>query len=239
MRPPYDKKRIWRSLSTLIVPSFWVKVRLSAVAKFGARQGPGEPLIGANVQPLAGSTKYKEQRMARTEMSPSSMDPALQMRCLCRTRIPSVHGTFSLFYYGVPGSKEFHLAVAHGAFVSQSLDVCVPGESIQDRLVRGATTPSPSSILESDGTSEISDTSSTLVRIHSSCLTSETFGSLRCDCAEQLSEALAQIAKEPRGLVVYLSQEGRGIGLLEKLKYVITLHTVWYLGHHVFKVLTT
>ncbi len=55
------------------------------------------------------------------------------------------------------------------------------------------------------------------VRLHSECLTSEVLGSLRCDCREQLQDALKQIAKEGRGVVLYLRQEGRGIGLGNKI----------------------
>jgi GTP cyclohydrolase II len=57
-----------------------------------------------------------------------------------------------------------------------------------------------------------------LTRVHSSCFTGETLGSLRCDCREQLDSALAKIAKEGRGVVVYLVQEGRGIGLGNKVR---------------------
>ena len=60
--------------------------------------------------------------------------------------------------------------------------------------------------------------STPLVRIHSECLTGDVFGSLRCDCQEQLHMSLKQIASHKRGTVIYLRQEGRGIGLLEKLK---------------------
>lgn len=56
-----------------------------------------------------------------------------------------------------------------------------------------------------------------LVRVHSSCLTGETFHSLRCDCGEQLHQALEMIAKEGRGVLLYMHQEGRGIGLVNKL----------------------
>ena len=59
---------------------------------------------------------------------------------------------------------------------------------------------------------------SVLVRVHSSCATGDIFGSCRCDCGEQLHEALRMIEKEGRGAVVYLSQEGRGIGLMDKIK---------------------
>ena len=57
-----------------------------------------------------------------------------------------------------------------------------------------------------------------LVRVHSECLTGDVFHSLRCDCGEQLDAALELIAAEPRGVLLYMAQEGRGIGLLNKLK---------------------
>jgi 3,4-dihydroxy 2-butanone 4-phosphate synthase/GTP cyclohydrolase II len=57
-----------------------------------------------------------------------------------------------------------------------------------------------------------------LVRVHSECLTGDVFHSLRCDCGDQLASALAMIEKEGRGVLLYLSQEGRGIGLLNKLR---------------------
>ena len=58
----------------------------------------------------------------------------------------------------------------------------------------------------------------TLVRVHSECLTSDVFSSLRCDCGEQLNLALEMIGKEGRGVFLYMRQEGRGIGIHEKLK---------------------
>ncbi len=57
-----------------------------------------------------------------------------------------------------------------------------------------------------------------LVRMHSSCATGDIFGSKRCDCGEQLHRAIQLIEKEGKGMVVYLNQEGRGIGLMEKMK---------------------
>ncbi len=57
-----------------------------------------------------------------------------------------------------------------------------------------------------------------LARVHSSCMTGDIFGSCRCDCGPQLHAALSQIEKEGKGLLVYMNQEGRGIGLLNKLK---------------------
>lgn len=57
-----------------------------------------------------------------------------------------------------------------------------------------------------------------LCRVHSECLTGEVFGSLRCDCKEQLEQSFMHIKNENSGIIVYLRQEGRGIGLIEKLK---------------------
>jgi 3,4-dihydroxy 2-butanone 4-phosphate synthase/GTP cyclohydrolase II len=57
-----------------------------------------------------------------------------------------------------------------------------------------------------------------LVRVHSSCVTGDIFHSLRCDCGEQLSKAMEMIEKEGKGVILYINQEGRGIGLINKLK---------------------
>lgn len=65
---------------------------------------------------------------------------------------------------------------------------------------------------------EIGDGEDVLCRVHSECLTGDVFGSLRCDCGKQLSAALSQIEKEGRGILLYMRQEGRGIGLINKLK---------------------
>jgi 3,4-dihydroxy 2-butanone 4-phosphate synthase/GTP cyclohydrolase II len=65
---------------------------------------------------------------------------------------------------------------------------------------------------------EVAGQEDVLVRVHSECLTGDVFHSLRCDCGEQLESALAMIEREGRGVLLYLSQEGRGIGLLNKLR---------------------
>ena len=65
---------------------------------------------------------------------------------------------------------------------------------------------------------EIGDGENLLCRVHSECLTGDTFGSLRCDCGEQLASALRQIEAEGRGVLLYMRQEGRGIGLINKLR---------------------
>ena len=64
----------------------------------------------------------------------------------------------------------------------------------------------------------IGDGRDVLCRVHSECLTGDTFGSLRCDCGQQLAAAMAQIEREGRGILLYMRQEGRGIGLINKLR---------------------
>jgi 3,4-dihydroxy 2-butanone 4-phosphate synthase/GTP cyclohydrolase II len=65
---------------------------------------------------------------------------------------------------------------------------------------------------------DVADGNDVLVRVHSECLTGDAFGSLRCDCGEQLACALSAIEAEGRGIVLYMRQEGRGIGLVNKLR---------------------
>jgi 3,4-dihydroxy 2-butanone 4-phosphate synthase / GTP cyclohydrolase II len=65
---------------------------------------------------------------------------------------------------------------------------------------------------------DVDEADNVLVRVHSECLTGDVFHSLRCDCGEQLEQALSQIAAEECGVLLYMAQEGRGIGLLNKLR---------------------
>lgn len=65
---------------------------------------------------------------------------------------------------------------------------------------------------------DIGDGKNVLCRVHSECLTGDVFGSLRCDCGEQFAAAMSQIEKEGRGILLYMRQEGRGIGLINKLR---------------------
>jgi len=94
-----------------------------------------------------------------------------------------------------------HLPTPHGAFTAHAYDDVITKQT-HVALTLG----------------DITDGEPVLVRVHSECLTGDVFGSQRCDCQSQLHEALATIGKEGRGIIVYLRQEGRGIGLADKLR---------------------
>ncbi|MBS1212200.1 MAG: riboflavin-specific deaminase/GTP cyclohydrolase [Proteobacteria bacterium] len=101
------------------------------------------------------------------------------VRNMVRTRIPTRHGEFMLYYYENKRENKEHLALVKGD-VEGALDVPV--------------------------------------RVHSECLTGDVFGSMRCDCGDQLDRALRVIGSSECGVLLYLRQEGRGIGLLKKLQ---------------------
>jgi len=143
-----------------------------------------------------------------------------------RARIPTTSGTeIWLHLYTNSFDNKEHLAIAFGGRIrSTSLDRVRPGETEMDRMIRGAYTGrlypgrtdshDPEAALETPLGSDIP-----LVRIHSECYTGETAWSARCDCGEQLDEAARLMSEAGEGVIVYLRQEGRGIGLGEKLKY--------------------
>ncbi|MEA4954540.1 MAG: bifunctional 3,4-dihydroxy-2-butanone-4-phosphate synthase/GTP cyclohydrolase II [Pseudoflavonifractor sp.] len=94
-----------------------------------------------------------------------------------------------------------HLPTKYGEFIAYGYQNRLNGEH-HVALVKG----------------DIGDGQDILCRVHSECLTGDCFGSLRCDCGQQLAAALSQIEQEGRGVLLYMRQEGRGIGLLNKLK---------------------
>jgi len=96
---------------------------------------------------------------------------------------------------------QAHLPTRHGEFAIQAYEDAVTGRH-HLALVMG----------------DVNDGRPVLVRVHSECLTGEVFGSRRCDCGPQLDQAMAIIGAEGRGVVLYMRQEGRGIGLCNKLR---------------------
>ncbi|KAK4685634.1 GTP cyclohydrolase II, partial [Tremellales sp. Uapishka_1] len=236
-----------------------------------------------NASPL--STNYLHSTIS-TLSSQGGPSARPQVRCMARTRVPTPHGEIFLHLYHNSEDQKEHLAIvidpiqlSHDAreaaprgrkeIRSRSLDAkWREGETDLERVVRGAyvgrlvpggegqaSSSRESSIPEDD--EELPDDILPLVRIHSECFTGETIGSMRCDCGEQLDEALRLIAQSQplpsslqadqktsalptpissrapspsstlystsslvpgRGVVIYMRQEGRGIGLLEKIR---------------------
>jgi len=106
-----------------------------------------------------------------------------------QTTLRNQYGAWRLFAYRSLADNGLHLALCFG-------DI---GETDDSGQVRQIEEP-------------------TLIRVHSECLTGDVFGSMRCECGEQLRAAMGAIAREGRGVLVYLRQEGRGVGLLNKLR---------------------
>ncbi|GJN67833.1 GTP cyclohydrolase-2 [Purpureocillium lilacinum] len=166
---------------------------------------------------------------------PRLLETLPEVQCIVRARIPTVAGTemFLHLYTNNVDNKE-HLAIVFGNHIrSQSLDAPREGETEMDRMVRGAytgrlfpgrttsgmaATPQQEPV-DSPAAQQSAETP--LVRIHSECYTGETAWSARCDCGEQLDEAarlMGMPGNTAGGIIIYLRQEGRGIGLGEKLK---------------------
>src|SRR5215472_2821342 len=118
-------------------------------------------------------------------------EEALKARVVARAELPTRYGTFAILGFERP-SEARALRISADSEDSESAVALVHGE------VRAGDAP--------------------LVRIHSQCLTGDVFHSLRCDCRAQLEMALRETARARCGIVLYLPQEGRGIGLMNKLK---------------------
>ncbi|KAJ3094669.1 GTP cyclohydrolase II, partial [Physocladia obscura] len=176
-----------------------------------ARGGNGTgSCLGFFGRTLSANDSELHQEIPQLQSEPNS----IQVKCLVRTRIPSEFGnaTHSLLLYTNSSDTEEHLALVYGygQIFSLTLEKIYPNETTRDRLVRGA---SVSPLVPSDITTE-----PPLARIHSCCFTGETLGSLRCDCREQLVQAMKLMSTENRGVILYLKQEGRGIGLKDKMR---------------------
>jgi len=175
-----------------------------------------------NVEPLDLSS-------AETKKVRSQLDESLpNVFCESRARIPTTNGTeiFLHVYRNDLDNKE-HLAIVFGSDIhSKTLFAPREGETEHDRMTRGAYTgklypgrlTSTSETENEEANPSQARNNDVLCRIHSECYTGETAWSARCDCGEQLDEAARLMAEDGHGVIVYLRQEGRGIGLGEKLK---------------------
>lgn len=164
------------------------------------------------------------------------------VQCVARARIPTTNGQeiFLHLYSNNVDNKE-HLAIVFGESIrSRTLFKKQKGESQSDRMTRGAYIgklypgrvsadkcditnqelhfDENGELIYEPETSVFGEDDPTLVRIHSECYTGETAWSARCDCGEQFDEAGRLMGLAGKGCIVYLRQEGRGIGLGEKLK---------------------
>ncbi|ORZ02860.1 GTP cyclohydrolase II-domain-containing protein [Syncephalastrum racemosum] len=180
--------------------------------------------------------------------SPAAVTPPLPkeqpvyVQCQVRARIPTNEGgEMYLYLYKNNQDDKEHLAIVYGDDLrSRSLDEAWENETIMNRIVRGAYYGRLEEVVTDETRQQLKLTEDQeryleeqqtvaklawrqsreppLVRIHSECFTGETVHSARCDCGEQLDEAMRLMQEAGRGVIVYLRQEGRGIGLLEKLK---------------------
>lgn len=131
------------------------------------------------------------------------LSPLPKVQCLVSSRIPFDSGEYRLLLYKNHMDQYNHLALVFGAISSLSLHD--DSLTLVGRQQRGAIDVHPA------------PQKAVMVRIHSCCFTGETVGSLRCDCGEQLTTAMHAMAAENCGVVLYMQQEGRGIGLMDKL----------------------
>lgn len=146
-------------------------------------------------------------------------DHSRSLRCKVRARLPSYLGDFYIYFYeaidtSLKVARQEHYALVYGdCFRSSSLhQPQSPDETDVDRQIRGCISR------ESESTAKEKEFRQVLVRLHSECFTGETLHSLRCDCGDQLQQAMQLMAAEQSGVIIYLRQEGRGIGLEDKLK---------------------
>jgi 3,4-dihydroxy 2-butanone 4-phosphate synthase / GTP cyclohydrolase II len=189
---------------------------------------PHDLIEGGHILPLRGRTGGVLQRAGQTEaaidlarlagLNPSGVVCEIMKDDGTMARVPDLidycarHGlkmisVADLIEYRrrheklVERTSSVRLPTAYGEFVAIAFRERLTGKH-HVALVKG----------EIDGQQNV------LVRVHSECLTGDVFHSLRCDCGEQLELALAQIGTEERGVLLYMAQEGRGIGLLNKLR---------------------
>ncbi|CAK7212733.1 GTP cyclohydrolase II [Sporothrix curviconia] len=229
------------SLPALVSPSFTPPVTPGTPVGASSRSGAGAGVTSsssASNEPRGVPVDSSVDSGGCGNKRPRLLETLPKVECIVRARIPTVSGTqmFLHLYTNNVDNKE-HLAIVFGEHIrSKSLDAPRPGETERDRMTRGAYTGvlfpgrTESGMLSSGAgttpSSESGDQASLpvnapLVRVHSECYTGETVWSARCDCGEQLDEAarlMALPSNKTGGIIIYLRQEGRGIGLGEKLK---------------------
>ncbi|GLB07111.1 GTP cyclohydrolase II [Aspergillus tubingensis] len=169
----------------------------------------------------------KEEPYTTKRQSTTNSTSLPKVKCIVQARIPTSFGAeLRLHVYKNNVDDKSHLAYVFGDHIqSRSLNRANNDETQLDRMIRGAykgrlwpgqTTTDDSQLSHEDLTS--SKINPTLVRVHSECYTGETTWSARCDCGNQLEAAARMMATSKSGVIVYLRQEGRNIGLADKLR---------------------
>jgi 3,4-dihydroxy 2-butanone 4-phosphate synthase/GTP cyclohydrolase II len=189
---------------------------------------PSDLLIGGHMQPLRAKPGGVLERIGQTEaavdlarlagLNPAGVVCEIMNDDGTMARVPELtaycerHGLTMITVADLVEYRRRHeklvergpsvrLPTPFGEFTTIAFRELLTGK-VHVALVRGTV----------DGVEDV------LVRVHSECLTGDVFHSFLCDCGEQLEQALAQIAREERGVLLYMAQEGRGIGLLNKLR---------------------
>ena len=181
-----------------------------------------------HINPLYAQDKGVLRRAGHTEASIDLARLAGLNPCAALIEIMNEDGTMARMPQLIEKAEQFGLKIItikdliayrlkKESLVEQGVEVDMPTEHGHFRLIPFR---QKSNGLEHIAITkgEINPDDTVLVRVHSSCATGDIFGSKRCDCGEQLHRALDMIEAEGKGVVVYLNQEGRGIGLMEKMK---------------------
>jgi 3,4-dihydroxy 2-butanone 4-phosphate synthase / GTP cyclohydrolase II len=172
--------------------------------KAGGTARAGSP--ARNVARAKALTRHAAHGRAKNSSAHAARGAATNSgaRIVARAELPTQFGRFTIF--GIEGARpgEEAVAIQHGA--------------VNGPVTNGRADGSPVSETGRGHAKNGKADKAPLVRVHSQCLTGDVFGSQRCDCRAQLEFSLRKIAKENSGIVLYLPQEGRGIGLINKLK---------------------
>jgi len=252
-RPPHSRQISEYQLHDSPPPSF-----LSPAITPPTTPGSGTPARLRDAKSVPVDTSALEHVTSAPKLLPTLPNVRCEVRA--RIPTTSGQQMFLYLYKNDADAKE-HLAIVFGEHIrSKSLDAPRPGETERDRMIRGAyvgrlhpgrtssrveqirrehgvAPPSPSLSTSTEGEATVEEKSeqAPLVRIHSECYTGETVWSARCDCGEQLDEAQRLMClpcnETAGGAIIYLRQEGRGIGLGEKLK----AYNLQDLGHDTYE----
>lgn len=153
-------------------------------------------------------------RLTTPKLVPQSVRP--EVTVFARARLPTVHGVFELVSFAdASGRKLDDVALVYPASAAIA---AASTDTSSASAVSTSEVPTTASSINAVPTSTSSAADDRVaVRVHSECLTGDVFGSRRCDCGPQLQSALAEIVARGAGVLVYMRQEGRGIGIASKV----------------------